>query len=219
MRHTYIRAGLLALLAATGCGGLLPKPAPPPDVYSLDTGAAEPLPATALPAPGAAPRPTLIVDLPVADAGFDSLHIVYLRSDGRPEHFAHSDWVATPALMLLPLIVRQLAADPAFRAVVAAPSAATANLRLETELVRLQQEFGTVPSRVRLALRAYILREASGEVIASATFEAAQNADSDSPEGGARAAGAAVRTVLAELATFSARVAVAPPSPTPIAAR
>lgn len=207
MSQPYIRVWLLLPWLAAGCGGLLPKPTPPADVYAL-----EDLPAPAVPEvtrgpPPATPRPTLVVALPVADPGSDSAHMVYLESPGRPAHFAHSDWVDAPARLLLPLIVRRLGADPAFRAVIAAPSAAAADLRLETELVRLQQEFAAGPSRVRLTLRAYLVRETTREVVATQSFEALVAADSESPAGGARAAGRAVGLVLGQLAAFTVAAA------------
>jgi cholesterol transport system auxiliary component len=209
MPHTYIWAGLLMLGVAAGCGALLPKPAPPPDVFSLDSGAVFVAPpTTAATAPtGAAVGTTLIVDLPTADAGFDSAHIVYLRTAGRPQSFARSEWIDTPARMLQPLIVRAAAESGAFAAVVAAPSAAAGNVRLETEIVRLQQDFGVTPSEVRFTLRAYLIRETTRQVLAWQEFDAVVAAGSDTPKGGAQTARQAVSGVLGQLAAFCARAA------------
>ena len=101
--------------------------------------------------------PTLIVNPPHAAAGFDSRRIIYVRELHKLEYFAHSEWVDTPARMLAPLIVAALENGGAFRAVVLTPSAASGDFRLDTEIVRLQHEFGTGPSRVRFTLRAYLV--------------------------------------------------------------
>jgi cholesterol transport system auxiliary component len=153
----------------------------------------------------AAMKPTLIVGLPHAEPGFDSAHIVYVRTSDRREYFTRSEWVDTPARMLVPLIVTTLANGGAFRAVVAIPSTATGELRLDTEIVRLQQVFGAGTSRVQFTLRAYLIVEATRQVLAWQEFAASEAAASDDAPGGVAAAQRAVHTVLAELTAFCAR--------------
>jgi cholesterol transport system auxiliary component len=80
-------------------------------------------------------------------------------------------------------------------------------MRLDTEILRLQQEFLGVPSRVRFTLRAYLVESATRRVISSREFEATVDAASDDPRGGVTAAHQAVRRVLTELADFCARIA------------
>jgi cholesterol transport system auxiliary component len=130
---------------------------------------------------------------------------MYVRRADQLEHFAHNEWIDTPARMLSPLIVAALAARGAFRAVVSTPSPAVGDVRLDTEVLRLQQEFVTTPSQVRFALRAYLVDITSRRVIAAREFEATAAAPSDDPRGGVTAAQAAVSTVLAELAEFCAQ--------------
>ena len=89
----------------------------------------------------AATAPTLIINPPHAAAGFDSPRIIYVRETHKLEYFAHSEWVDTPARMLAPLIVAAVENSGAFRAVVLTPSAAAGDLRLDTEIIRLQHEF------------------------------------------------------------------------------
>lgn len=201
-RRAACRIGLLALTGGfTGCGtSLLPKPAPPPALYSLDDAAA---PAAAVPTPGPA-APTLVVNLPRAAAGFETAQIVYLRQPQSIDSYALSAWVGTPAQMLAPLIVRALQRSGAFRAVVRGPSAAEADFQLDTELIRLQHEFMSRPSRVRLTLRAELIATVSRRVLASREFDTSAVARSEDAPGGVAAAHAAVQTVLAELAAFCA---------------
>ena len=96
---------------------------------------------------------------------------------------------------------------PDIRAVLLTPSYAAGNMRLDTEIVRLQQEFGSGPSRVRFTLRAYLIEERTRRVLAWREFESSIASSSEDSNGGVAAANLAVNTVLTELATFSAEVA------------
>jgi len=184
-----------------GCAtSLLPQAPPPPALFVLD----DARPAPVQPARPAAAAPTLIVSVPRAAAGFDTRHIVYLRRAHEIEFFAHSQWVDTPAQMLTPLVTRAVEYSGAFKAVLSAPTTALGELRLDTEIVRLQQEFTEVPSRVRLTLRAVLLDTATRRVVALREFDASVPAASDDPAGGVAAARLAVQRVLGELAAFCA---------------
>ena len=216
---------LCAVLAATavaflsGCSGLLPKPQSPPALYGLGGVSAERPDASARTGAPAHPGLLLIVELPHADPGLDSAHIVYTRADGRVGHFAHSEWMDTPARMLAPLIVDTLATSGGFRAVMTAPSAAAGDVRLETQVVRLQQEFEPTPSRVRFTLRAYLIVEGTRDVVVTREFDATVAADHADTEGGVRAARLAVAQVLGPLRAFcldaAATLAAAPAPASP----
>ena len=199
-RHALCIVGLLA-----GCSSLLPKPMPLPTLFALED--ATPAPTAARPAASAASAPTLIVNTPRAAAGYDSTHIVYRRQPNEIEYFASSQWVDTPAQMLAPLMTRAIERTGAYRAVLRAPSAVAGQLRLDTELVRLQHEFTTSPSRVRLTLHAVLVDTTTRRVIAWREVDATVNAASDDPAGGVAATQQAVQRVLAELAAFCAEAA------------
>ena len=195
----------LTLAMLGGCGALKPlvEPSAFPSQYSLANSPAAVTPV--LPASHAAQTAlTLIVSPPHAAAGFDSPRMMYVRRTDELEYFAHNEWVDTPARMLAPLIVAAVEARGAFRAVVQTPSPASGEMRLDTEILRLQQEFLGAPSRVRFTLRAYLVESATRRVINSREFEATVNSASDDPRGGVTAAHEAVRRVLAELAEFCA---------------
>lgn len=200
-----------ALLAALGgcSASLLPKPAEQPALYALSD-AVPATPAAIAPRAAAAAKPTLLVNPPRAAAGFDTRHIVYLRQPHQIEYFAYSQWVDTPAQMLAPLIARAIERSGAFDAVLLAPTAAAGEMRLDTEVVRLQQDFGITPSQVRFTLRAVLLDSRTRRVIAVREFDASVPAPSDDAPGGVAAANLAVQRVLAELAAFAAKAAAAP---------
>jgi len=195
----YLAAGL-CLLTLGACGALRPEAAPShPAYYALDI--------PQYPAPiivATTTAPTLTVNPPHAAAGFDSARIIYVRETHKPEYFAHSAWIDPPARMLAPLLVAAIEHTGAFRAVVQKPGTATGDLRLDTEIIRLQQDFRTAPSRAHFTLRAYLVEEKTRRVIAWREFDATVPVTSEDPYGGVVAANQAVRIVLARLATFCA---------------
>ena len=195
-----LQAGLLALGLLAGCGSLLPKPASAPTLFSLDDAAAT----TALARKPAATAPTLLIGTPRAAAGFDSRSIVYVRQAHEIEAFAYNQWVDTPAQMLAPLIARAVEGTGAFRAVVLVPTSGAAELRLDTELIRLQHEFTVQPSQVRLTLRAVLVETATRRIVAVREFDTRVPSASEDPYGGVVAANQAVKRLLAELAAFAA---------------
>jgi cholesterol transport system auxiliary component len=123
------------------------------------------------------------------------------------QYFSQSEWVDTPARMLAPLLVSALQSSGAFKAVVSMPSGATGAFRLDTEIVRLQQDFDAAGgSTVRFTLRATLLDNLSRKVRGTREFEASVAAGSDAYSG-VVAANAAVHTVLADLTKFAAESA------------
>ena len=202
VRSLACSATVLLLLGTAGCGGLLPKPPVAPTYYTLDdvpsadSAAPHHLPATT------GPRPTLAVHLPQAAAGYDSTRIVYTREPQRLDTYANSVWIDTPAQMLTPMMVDAIESAGAFPAVVSTPSAARADIELDTQILRLQQDFSSVPSRVRFTLRASVVDSMTRRVLASEQFDAVADSPSEDARGGVVAAHAAVRSVLTRLATL-----------------
>jgi len=148
------------------------------------------------------PALNLVIDPVRAAPGFDSQRIIYVRKEHKLEYFAHSEWVESPARMLGPLLVRGMEQTGVFQAVLLSPTSANADLRLDTEIVRLQQEFQTTPSRSRFTLKAYLVDEKTHRVVAWREFDCATPASREDPYAGVVAANASVQTVLSELAQF-----------------
>lgn len=205
--HTlFWRCGaVLGLLGLGACSALSPSVTAPPSFYVLER------PASVAPASMPAVAPTLIINPTHASAGFDSARIIYVREAHRLDYFAHSEWVDPPARMLTPLLVSAIEGAGAFRAVVTTPSAAAADLRLDTEIVRLQHEFQFRPSRVRFTLRAGLVDDKTRRVVARREFDASVAAASDDAYGGVVAANRAVQTTLRELAAFVAETVLGAP--------
>lgn len=147
---------------------------------------------------------TLLVSTPNAQPGFDSTRMVYTRKMHEIEYFAQNKWVDSPARMLAPLMVKALESSGKFSAVVTSRSSVTADLRLDTEIIRLQQEFFTQPSQVRLTVRAQLIDMQGKRVLATREFDVTEAATSEDPYGGVLAANHAVKTILLKLVEFCA---------------
>jgi cholesterol transport system auxiliary component len=206
MRRRLILCATALLLPACSAIQPLIAPLPHPKYYSLNYTPDSPG-AVRQNNPAPTHAKTLVISPPHAAAGFDSQRMVYLRHADQPEYFAYNEWIDTPARMLAPLIVSSIADSSRFRAVVLTPSPASGELRLDTEILRLQQEFFSTPGRVRFTLRAYLVESATRKVIASREFEAVVPSASEDPHGGVMAANSAVQSVLGDLSTFCAETA------------
>ena len=92
----------------------------------------------------------------------------------------------------------------------AASGSAAGELRLDTELVRLYQDFQTRPSQLVLVLRATLVHDKTRRVLALRQFEVRVASASEDPQGGVHAANLALQQVLGELSTFLGEAASRP---------
>jgi cholesterol transport system auxiliary component len=129
--------------------------------------------------------------------------MAYVTRPYEIQFFARHQWLEAPPRMLAPLLAQALERGGRFQAMHGGESGAPA-LRLETELVALQQEFTVRPSQVRLELRARLLDGRGPRVLAASAFEAVEPSPSEDPYGGVLAANRAVARVLGELAAWCA---------------
>jgi cholesterol transport system auxiliary component len=144
----------------------------------------------------------LSVGAPRAAPGFDTAAMAYVRNAHALDHYAMHRWADAPARMLGPLLTRTLEDTGAFRAVVPAGSGLQADLRLDTEIVRLHQSFLQQPSRLELTLRVQLVDLAARRVLATHYVEVMQEALTEDAPGGVAAANAAVARALAQVAAF-----------------
>ena len=191
-RHIALLA-LTALLA--GCAALQPPKVEDQTLYVL---AAKPLP------PVAGLRHDLVVEVaqPRAWPGFGTAQMAYVRRPYELDYYAASRWADTPARMLQPLLARALEQTGSFRSVIRAPGIVPADVRLDTEIVRLEQDFTVQPSRVELTLRAQLVDVRERRVIATKVFNEVENAPHENADGGVVAANEALQRLLGQVADF-----------------
>lgn len=170
------RAGWLPMLALvlTGCAGsLLESGADAPDTYRLagepvsDRGARLPL-ALGVARPGAAPA-------------LDTDRIAVVQPDSRFDYFTGVRWSEPAPQMLQQQLVRALAADGRFEAVVATPSRVPADLLLDVELRRFEAVYpaggGTPVVRIEMQVSVVDPRKAQrrASFVVAAAAPAAEN--------------------------------------------
>jgi cholesterol transport system auxiliary component len=191
--------GLLVLastLLIAACGGISPPHAAiRPDIYVLEY-------AQAVQAAQIKHELVLAVGVPRTLAGFDTSQMAYVQQPHELNYFAASRWADTPARMLGPLIAHALEQTESFLAVVQSSGMLPADLRLDTELVRLQQDFRTHPSRVQLTMRAQLIDVRSKRLLAVRQFDDFETAASDDAFGGVAAANRLVQRMLGRVAEF-----------------
>lgn len=197
LRRLAGACSLLALAALIGaCSALQPASVEPPRLHVLDGRPAA--------APAAERRELVIeVSAPKARPGFDTPQIAYVQKPHAIEYYANHRWAEAPARMLGPLLVQTLEETGAFRAVVQPPAAVPVDVRVVTELTRVQQNFETRPSRADVAVHVQLLDVRSRRVLSTRTFDATEDAASDDAYGGVVALNRAIARVLAQISAFT----------------
>jgi cholesterol transport system auxiliary component len=192
MRPAFIPLAAATLL--TACAALQPPPEMP-STFVLEARRA-----------ATAQRPkrdlVLAVSMPRARPGFDSAQMAYVRRSHELEYFTKNRWADTPPRMLAPLLAEALDQSGGLRAVTLSPGAASADLRLDVEIVRLLQDFSTRPSRVRFTLRAQLVEVGTRRVLATRELDETENAPSDDAYGGVIATNRALERLLEQVLDF-----------------
>ena len=192
-RSAIAAAGLAAVVAA--CAPLQPSRVESTSLYALT---AAPLARTTQ----VVQDVVIEVAPPRAWPGFDTAQMAYAERPYELDYFASSRWVATPSRMLAPILARALEETGSFRNVVQTPSAVAATYRLDTEIVRLVQDFSVKPSKERFTIRAQLTDVRAKRVVASRMLEEVEDAPSENAAGGAAAANAALQRALGQIAEF-----------------
>ena len=144
----------------------------------------------------------LQVSLPLAEPGFETPRMVYVKRLYELEHYALNQWADQPARMFASLMVQALGRTGSWRAVVPVPGPIRGDFRLDSYGFSLQQEFMQDPSLVRVTLRAQLIEMKESRLVGTRAFEAVEKAQSDDAYGGVLAANRAIATLLDDLASW-----------------
>ncbi len=182
-------AAVFALLLVAACALPGQKPSKPTVVYLLEADAASTR-ATGVSEP---PCLTLSIAMPRSAPGFATSRIAYVEQPYRIDYFAYHEWADTPARMLQSVLQQTLEASRMFRAVVAGSMLGIQpDLRLETDLIRLQQEFLSSESQVQLDVGFSLHDVAAHRLLFSESFSLREPASENNPYAGVVAANRAV---------------------------
>ncbi len=147
---------------------------------------------------------TLLISAVRSGPGFGGSAMVYVVKPQRLDHFANHRWTDSPARMLAPLLLRSTETSGLFRSVAAAPAPVRADLRLDSEVLALEQIFSGKQSRVRLVIRVELYDMTAQALAGSRVFTIEQPAPSNDPYGGVQAANEAVDQFMGQLRAFLA---------------
>jgi cholesterol transport system auxiliary component len=146
--------------------------------------------------------PILQVSLPLAEPGFDTPRMVYLKRPYELEQYALNQWADQPARMFASLMVQALGRTGSWRAVVPVPGSIRGDFRLDSYGFALQQEFMQDPSLVRVTVRAQLVEAKESRLVGARVFEVVETAQSDDAYGGVVAANRAIAVLLDEIASW-----------------
>jgi cholesterol transport system auxiliary component len=136
--------------------------------------------------------------------------MVYLEQDYRLDSFADHEWVDTPAAMLGPLLVKALRESGAFRTVSEDARGIAADLRLDSVIESLYQDFRTRPSQARIELRVRLVAQDGRRILATETFSDSESAPTDDAYGGVVAMNRILTRMLPRIADLAAETRFEP---------
>lgn len=145
---------------------------------------------------------SLLVMQPVALDGYDTEQMIYVNRPYQVGEFANNVWMSPPAAMLLPVLMRSIESSHYFYAVTSDLNISKTDYRLESVLIRLQQNFLTKPSRIQLAMQVTLIRNADSGLVATDIISESIPCPSDTPLGGVEAANQASRHLSSRVAHF-----------------
>jgi cholesterol transport system auxiliary component len=153
------------LLALAGCGGILPKPPPPPALYHL----------TALEAagtPGRVVNAQLAVELPTASAALDTERIALARGALSFDYFADAAWTDHAPAMVQSLLINSLQNAGQIRVVDRASGQLREDAALSCDLRRFEARYqGDGPPEIDVELECRIASQPDRNVLAVRSFE------------------------------------------------
>jgi len=151
------------------------------------------------------PCGSLLIISPLGAPGYATTRMAYVEQDHRVDYFVTHRWADTPARMLGPLMTRALGESGLFEAVVESPAPLQAQLRLESEVLKLRQVFLTRTSEIELNLRVNLYDLTQGRLLVGRVLNVVTPAESRNPYGGVNASHRAVERLFQQLAdTLSA---------------
>ncbi len=145
---------------------------------------------------------SILVSQPDAIPGYQTEQMLYVDKQFELSSFAHNAWISSPANMLYPLITQSLQHSHYFYAVASGPDADKTDYRLDTQLIALQQNFLTKPSKVELIANVVLTHISDGRIVASRIFNERVPCSEDTPYGGVVAANKAALTFTNRLTQF-----------------
>lgn len=145
---------------------------------------------------------TILVTQANAISGYQTEQMMYTDKPYQVNSFVKNSWISPPAGMITPLIVQSLQHSNYFFAVASGPEADKTDYRLDTQIINLQQNFLTKPSRLELVVQASLTHTDDSRLVASQVFTINTPCQQNNPYGGVVAANHSLLTFTKELTKF-----------------
>jgi cholesterol transport system auxiliary component len=186
--------------ALAGCGGILPKPPPSPDLYTL----------TAPPPPSAPAAKRLdvqiLVALPQSTSALDSERIAVSQSPTTFEYYAGAAWTDHAPGMLQALLVETLERSGLFAAVARGTVGLRADYSLVSDLRHFEAEYRGGPPQARIEIDLKLVKSPEGGIVAERDFDVSVPAASNTVSDAVVAFDTASHRVLVQAAPWIASV-------------
>ncbi len=145
---------------------------------------------------------SLRVSTPSSAGGLNTARMAYSTEPSQLEYYAYHEWAAPPAKMVAELMETRLDATGLFKFVISGSPGVRADLRLDSHLQTLQQDFRADSSSVNLTLKISLIEVGTRNLIDSRSFSYRETAESANAEAGVAAANLAVERFIIDLSEF-----------------
>lgn len=145
---------------------------------------------------------SILISQPEAMAGYQTDQMLYMQKPFEITAFVHNTWRSPPASMLYPLLMQSLQQAGYFYAVASGPYVEKVDYRLDTQLIELQQNFLTKPSKIDMVVKAVLTHVDDNRVVSTRIFIEHRPCPIDTPYGGVIAANTATKALTSAISTF-----------------
>ncbi len=145
---------------------------------------------------------SLRISQPESAPGLNTARMAYRTDSNRTDYFAYHEWVASPARMMALLMEARLDESGMFGSIVSGSSDIRTDLRLDSHVLSLHQDFTEETSTVSLSVKVNLIDVSNRTLANSKTFSYRVPADERNAESGVVAADQAAERFLDDLTRF-----------------
>jgi len=149
---------------------------------------------------------SIMVRLPETYPAFSTTQMAYTRAPYEVSYYALNSWVAAPAQMIQPLLVKVLQDSQHYKAILEPPFAGRYDYLLISQILNFKQNFTRTPATFDLGMRLQLVDTSTMRVRATKDIRIQQPMQSDNPEAGVYAANQAVSQALLRAEGFVGRI-------------
>ena len=145
---------------------------------------------------------SLRISQPESAPGLNTTRMAYRTDSNHIDYFAYHEWVASPARMMASLMEARLDESGMFGPIVSGSSDIRTDLRLDSHVLSLYQDFTGETSTVSLSVKVNLIDVSNRSLTNSEIFSYRVPADERNAESGVIAANQAAEQLLDDLTRF-----------------